>query len=429
MPERIRRAAGGELTFQAPDAAGAYRVFVFLTGGKGNGACANIPFFVRSQPISPKITPAVSRMDNGGMLPLTSRRTVLSLAAGAGRGFPAAAARKRILIPGGTGFLGPATIASAPARGRRLTLFNRGKTRPELFPHIEKLRGGRDPNKDAGLSALEGRRWDAVIDNSGYYPRMVGASARILANNASHYTYISSISAYASDKVEGENESGPLASIPDPSVETMGKDFENFGALKALCEKAAEEAMPGRVTIVRPGYIVGPDDPSGRFTYWPVRMDRGGEVLAPGTPAGPVQFIDVRDLGEWLVKICEDGIKGVFNATGPGKRTGFGELLNACRRAAGARTSLTWVPAEFLEKVKIQFPIWAPYRDGTKGAHTRRIARAVRAGLRFRPVLRTVEDTLAWYKTQQGPEGRTRLAGPTPDQEKKALEEWKRRRG
>ena len=336
-----------------------------------------------------------------------------------------APARKRILILGGTGFLGPATVEAALARGYQLTLFNRGRTRPGLFPDIEKLAGDRDPRKGEGLKALAGRQWDAVIDNSGYYPRMVGASAKLLAGAVKQYVFISSISAYAEDSEEGADETARLETIADPTIERMGPNFENFGALKALCERAAEEAMPGHVTVVRPGYIVGPDDPSGRFTYWPVRVDRGGEILAPGEPADPIQFIDVRDLGAWLVKVVEDGTTGVFNATGPEKRLGMGELLAACQRATATKGALTWVPAEFLGKQKIDLPIWAAYQGKTRGSHTRKTARALHAGLRFRQYDATVQDTLAWYKTQ-GPDGRVKLAGPTPEQEAALLAAWHR---
>src|SRR5205807_6710007 len=195
----------------------------------------------------------------------------------------AAPAKKRILILGGTGFLGPATVEAAVARGHQLTLFNRGKTRPGLFPNVETLLGDRDPQKGEGLNALRNRKWDAVIDNSGFFPREVSASAKLLAPNAQQYIYISSISAYADNSTEGQDETAKLATTPDPTVETITET--TYGPLKALSEKAAADVFSGRTAIVRPGFIVGPDDPSGRFTYWPVRIDRGGEVFAPGAPS------------------------------------------------------------------------------------------------------------------------------------------------
>ncbi|MCE1229989.1 MAG: epimerase [Firmicutes bacterium] len=333
----------------------------------------------------------------------------------------------RILILGGTGYLGPATIEAAQARGHQVTMFNRGKTRPELFPGVEKRHGDRDPKKDEGLKALETGTWDVVIDNSAYYPRMVKASAELLAPRVKQYILISSISAYKEPAPLGGAEGAALATMPDPTLETMGKNYEYYGALKALCEQAAEAAMPGRTTIVRPGYIVGPDDPSGRFTYWPVRFAKGGTVLVPGKPSDPTQIIDVRDLGRWLVKLAEDGTTGIFNACGPRKPLPWGRVIGACQEAAGVKTKVVWVPAEFVAKQEgLEFPIWAPGHGETEGSHTWSNARAIQAGLRFRPLEATVKDTLAWYRAQEKEEkGRTKLAGPSSEVEAKALEAWK----
>jgi len=365
------------------------------------------------------------------------RREFLAAAAGlsaaaaatAAFGRSLAPARKplRILILGGTGYLGPSTIEAAQARGHKVSMFNRGKTRPELFPNVEKLHGDRDPKKDEGLKALEQGEWDVVIDNSGYYPRMVGASAELLAKRAKRYIYISSISAYKEPNPENGDETAPLATMPDPTLETMGKQYEYYGALKALCEQAAEKAFAGRACIVRPGFIVGPDDPSGRFTYWPVRFDKGGEVAVPGAPTDPVSVIDVRDLGEWLVKLAEDGTVGRFNACGPEKRMAWGRVVEACRKAASAAATPLWMDAEWLAKQEgADFPIWAPYSGETRGFHTWSNARALKAGLRFRPVEQTVKDTLAWYKTQEKLEkGRNKLAGPSAEAEAKLIAAWK----
>ena len=365
-----------------------------------------------------------------------SRRTFLELSAAVaatasagtllGR-IPAAKHPKKILILGGTGFLGPATVDSALARGHEVTIFHRGKTRPGYFKgKVTELNGDRDPLKGDGLKALGAGAWDAVIDNSGYYPRMVKASAELLATKTKQYLYISSISCYKEPNPENGDEAAPLATMADPTVETMGKDFGNYGALKALCEQAAEKAMPGRAVIIRPGYIVGPDDPTGRFTYWPVRFDRGGEVAVPGGPTDPLQVIDVRDLADWLVKLVEDGTVGRFNATGPDRRMGWGEVVKACQKAGGAPSTLTWMSTAFLAKQQgLEFPIWAPYEGDTKGFHTWRNARALKAGLRFRPIDATVKDTLAWFKTQEKAEkGRNKLAGPTAEAEAKLLAAW-----
>ncbi|WP_291272653.1 twin-arginine translocation signal domain-containing protein [Geothrix sp.] len=337
------------------------------------------------------------------------------------------AAPKKILILGGTGFLGPATIEAAQARGHQVTMFNRGKTRPDLFPGVEKLHGDRDPKKGEGLKALEGRSWDAVIDNSAYYPRMVAASAGLLAPHAKQYLIISSISAYKEPNPENGTEDAPLATMTDPTVESMGKDYANYGALKALCEQAAQKAMPGRTAVIRPGYIVGPDDPTGRFTYWPVRFDKGGELAVPGAPADPVEIIDVRDLAAWLVHLVERGTTGVFNACGPDKRLAWGSLVEACQKAGNPNAKPVWIPADFVTKQEgLEFPIWAPYLGETKGFHTWSNARAVKAGLKFRPAEQTVKDTLAWFKTQEKAEkGRNKLAGPTAEQEAKLIAAWR----
>ena len=343
---------------------------------------------------------------------------------------PPAQAGKTLLILGGTGVLGPAVVEAAKARGFTITLFNRGKTRPQLFPDIEKLHGDRDPSKGDGLKALAGRKWDAVIDNSGFVPRIVKASAELLAPSVKHYIYISSVSAYADDSVVGADETAAVRTMPDPTVETMGKDFENYGPLKALCEQAAEAAMPGRVANVRPGYIVGPDDPTDRFTYWPVRVARGGEVLAPGAPGDPVQIIDVRDLAEWLITLVEGRTTGVFNAVGPGEPLTMGALLDACKAAApGVDARLTWVSAKFVEELPgepLDLPIWAPAEGKTLGFHTRSVERARKAGLKLRPAQETTRDTLAWWKTLPAERQAKMRAGLKPEREAEALAAWRK---
>ena len=336
-------------------------------------------------------------------------------------------APKRILVLGGTGFLGPAIVEAARARGHTLTLFNRGRTRPGLFPDVEKRQGDRDPKKGEGLKSLETGEWDAVIDDSGYVPRIVGASASLLAPRVKQYIYISSISCYKEPAPIGGDEDTPLATMADPSVEVMGKNFENYGPLKALCEQAAEKALPGRATIVRPGYIVGPDDPTGRFTYWPVRFDKGGEIAVPGAPTDPFQVIDVRDLAAWLVLLVENNTTGKFNAVGPAQPMQWGRVVTACQNATRTPGTVTWVPGEFVARQKdIDFPIWSPYVGDTKGFHTWNVQRAVKSGLKFRPVEQTVNDTLAWYKTQQAMKegGRVKLAF-SPENEKAVLDAWK----
>jgi 2'-hydroxyisoflavone reductase len=308
----------------------------------------------------------------------------------------------KILILGGTGFIGPALVEQAKVRGHEITLFNRGKTNKELFPEIEKIHGDRDPSKGEGIKALEGRTWDVVFDDCGYYPRHVTASAEIFAkNNVGHYVYVSSISCYAKNDVEGLDETADLATMDDPTVETMGDGYKNYGPLKALCEKAAEKAMPGKTTIVRPGYIVGPGDPTDRFTYWPVRFDKGGTILVPGAPTDPLQVIDVRDLSAFMLRVAENKTIGTFNACGPAKRLSWGETLDACKACSSKKDiALKWIPVEKVVELKdVEFPIWAPYAGDSKGFHGWSNARAIAAGMTFRPITEICRDTLAWWKT------------------------------
>jgi 2'-hydroxyisoflavone reductase len=330
--------------------------------------------------------------------------------------------RKRILILGGTGFLGPALVEAARARGHAVTLFNRGKTRPELFADVEKLRGDRDGK----LDALRGKSWDAAIDTSGYVPRLVRMSAELLAAEVGRYLFVSSISVYEEDVKAGADESAPVQSLEDPASEDVGK---HYGALKAACEKAAEAAMPGRVAVVRPGLIVGPGDPTDRFTYWPVRLDRGGEVLAPGDGKDPVQIVDVRDLAAWMIALVERGAAGTWNATGPAEPLTMRALLERSRDAIRSKASLVWVPAAFLAERNVapwsDLPAWVPAAES--GFASLSNARAVAAGLRFRAPADTAKDTLAWWKAQPA-ERRAKLhAGLSEAREREVLAAWKAR--
>jgi 2'-hydroxyisoflavone reductase len=383
------------------------------------------------------------------------------------------AKKKRILILGGTGFLGPKTIDAAIARGHTITIFNRGK-REKFLPlahQVEHLYGNRDPELPAddergpdgkllrpdatpkGLEQLAGRTWDVVIDNSGYFPRHVKASAELLAKNAERYIYISSISAYDEKSVpaQGGDETIKLATLADPTVETMGKEFENYGGLKVLCEQAAQAAFPGRAVVVRPGYIVGPGDPTDRFTYWPVRIGRGGDVLAPGTPDDPLQWIDVRDLSEWLVTLAETGTTGVFNAVGPQSPGRWGDVLQTCIAASGSNAKLEWVTAKWLEENAGEdaFPIWATPEGKYAGFHRWSNERAEQAGLKFRTGEDTIKALLAWWPGEierrvrvtkelvaaaeasgkPAPKGDpTALrAGPKPEREQELLAKWQAR--
>ncbi len=328
----------------------------------------------------------------------------------------------RILILGGTGFLGPHTVNAALGRGHEITLFNRGKTNPHLFPQLEKLKG--DRTKD--LSPLAGREWDAVIDTSGYVPRVVSMSARLLADAVQQYVFISSISVYRDFSRPGMDETTPVGTLEDETVEAITN--ETYGPLKALSEQAAEQAMPGRVTTIRPGLIVGPRDRSDRFTYWPVRVARGGEVLAPGTPGHFVQFIDVRDLGAWIVLCIESGTTGTFNADKPPAAYTMGKLLSTCRDVTGSDASFTWVDADFLDSQDVapwsDMPVWLPATGENAGFGRIATARAAAAGLTHRPPAVTIRDTLEWFETLPD-ERRSQLrAGIGPEREQEVLAAW-----
>jgi len=325
----------------------------------------------------------------------------------------------KLLMLGGTVFLGRHIVEAALASGHEVTLFNRGQDNPDLFPGVEKLRGDRN----ADLSVLEGRAWDAAIDTSGFVPRVVRASTLALARSVKHYTFISSISVYADFKTVGINENKAVATLKDEGVEEVTN--ETYGALKALCEQAAEEAMPGRVLVVRPGLIVGPDDPTDRFTYWPQRVSQGGEMLAPGREDQQVQFIDVRDLAEWIVRMVEERKTGAYNATGPDYQLAMGKFLEECKAATGGDTRFTWVGDTFVSEDEANLQPWAP--DEYIGISTVNCSKAFAAGLKFRPVRETARDTLAW-KAASPTSGEMR-SGLKPEQEKELLTKWHSREG
>ncbi|MDE0259958.1 MAG: SDR family oxidoreductase [Gemmatimonadota bacterium] len=295
-----------------------------------------------------------------------------------------------ILVLGGTGFIGPHMVRYAASRGHTVTLFNRGRTNTHLFPELEKLVGDRDGD----LTALEGRRWDAVIDNSGFVPRHVRDSAALLSDSG-QYMFVSSISAYKDLVTEGITEDYDVGRLEDPTVEEV--TGETYGPLKALCEEAVQEVFGDRANIVRPGYIVGPGDNTDRWTYWPVRVAAGGDMLAPGTPDQPIQFIDARDLGAWMVRMLEDRIGGVFNGVGPTEAVTWDGFFQACREVSGSDTEMHWVDSGFLQEQGVAFPIWAA-RDSSFGAvHSVDLSRAIEAGYTSRPMEETIGDTLEWW--------------------------------
>jgi 2'-hydroxyisoflavone reductase len=327
----------------------------------------------------------------------------------------------KILFLGGTGFIGPHQVEYALKQGHQVTLFNRGKSGKDLFPGVEKLEGDRDGK----LDALKGRKWDAVIDNSGYVPRHVRDSANLLRNNVGRYLFVSTLSVFGDFSIKNLDENGPLAKLDEPNSEDVGK---YYGPLKVLCEKAVLDTFGDRGTVVRPGLIVGPGDPTDRFTYWPVRIDRGGEILSPGDPTDPVLIIDARDLSAWCVQLVERDIGGVYNAVGPKAQLSIAEMLYGIRSVTTADASFPWVPSEFLESQGVRpwadMPAWFPPKGPMAGFGYFNRQRAIEKGLSFRPLAETARDTIAWFKTLPAERQAKLEAGIAPDKEKTVLAAW-----
>lgn len=325
----------------------------------------------------------------------------------------------KLLILGGTVFLGRHLVEAAQQRDHEVTLFHRGQHGADLFPQVEKLRGDRDGQ----LDALRGRRWDAVVDTSGYVPRIVRQSAELLADQVEHYTFVSSLSVYADFSQPGIDEGAAVGTLADPTVEEI--TGESYGPLKALCEEAAEAAMPGRVFNVRPGLIVGPYDPTDRFTYWPVRVAAGGDVLAPTRPDYPVEIIDVRDLAEWIVQMAEARKTGVYNATGPSMP--LGAVLETSRQVSGSDARFHWLDERFLLDQGVQpwqeLPLWVTDDPDMAGFAHFNLDRAIGDGLVFRPLDVTVQDTLAW--AQSRPADYQWRAGLSREREAELLALWR----
>ena len=338
----------------------------------------------------------------------------------------------RILILGGTGFTGPYQVRYALSRGHKVTTFNRGKTHPGELPNeVEQLIGDRNGK----LDALKNRQWDVVIDNPTTLPAWVRDATQILKGNVARYVFISTISVY------GEVKTGPDETTPtekydgaDPYKETLeamkAGGYKTYGPLKALSEREAEKWFPRKTLIIRPGLIVGPRDETDRFTYWPVRIDRGGEVLAPGSADDPVQFIDARDLAEWTIRMVENQATGTFNATGPAKTLGIGGMLDGIKAALKSNATLTWVAEDFLTLQKVEpwsdMPVWTGKESGVARA---KIDRALSKDLTFRSLAETARDTLAWFKSLPQDRQSKMRAGLTADRETEVLAAWKKQKG
>ena len=383
----------------------------------------------------------------------TNRRTFLKLTAAAGGAIglgalprwalaesgegaiPQAKKPLDILILGGTGFTGPEQVDYALERGHKVTLFNRNRTRPDMFKgKVEQLIG--DLNADT--SALKGKKFDVVIDNPTTAPAWVRNVAQHMKGNTGHYIFISTISTYAENGTPNADETAPTLPMPadlDPYTLDPQHRGRYYGQLKARAEQEVQQQYPGAFTIIRPGLIVGPLDRSDRFTYWPVRADRGGEVLAPGTPDDPAQFIDARDIAEWTIRMAEMGPKeggGVYNATGPRTPLTMAEFLYGCKAVTTADPHFTWVPASFLQEQKIRgwrdMPVWIPPGPETNGFARRNIQRALAKGMTFRTLAVTAKDTLDWHKTRPQ-EDRDKLAagavaGISAQRESEVLAAW-----
>jgi 2'-hydroxyisoflavone reductase len=370
----------------------------------------------------------------------TTRRHFIKVSAAAGGAFglgiksrilfaEKAVTPLRILILGGTGFTGPYQVRYALGRGHKVTTFNRGKTHPgELPKEVEQLLGDRNGQ----LNALKGRKWDVAIDNPTTLPAWVRDAAQILKGNVERYVFISTISVYA-DTSKGVDETASLAKYDgsDPYKETLeamrASGYKTYGPLKALSEQEAEKWFPGKTLIIRPGLIVGPGDETDRFTYWPVRIDRGGEALAPGKPSDPVQFIDARDLAEWTIRMVENREAGIYNGTGPAKPLAIGDMLDGIKRALHSDAKFTWVPADFLAQQKVEawsdMPVWAGDELGLARTN---INRALAKGLTFRPLTETARDTFAWFKSQPQDRQSKLHAGLTPERESEVLAAWRK---
>ncbi len=351
------------------------------------------------------------------------------------RGLAAAAQAKaprplRILILGGTGFIGPHQVRYALARGHKLTLFNRGRNPKDWPGQVEELTGDRNTGD---LASLKGRTWDVCIDNPTTLPFWVRDAGAILKGQVGHYIFVSTLSVYSDNRASGQDENAALFKYQGTEEEVMKETQESvrknmgnlYGPLKARSEKEAETWFPGITTIVRPGLIVGPGDETDRFTYWPVRLDRGGDVLAPGDGKDAVQIIDARDLSEWMIRLAEMKAFGIYNAMGPATELSMGKMLADIGAAIKSKATLHWAPADFLEKQKVSawsdMPVWIPSVGEDAGFSRRSNKRALAKGLTFRPMSQTAPDTLAYFKSLPADRQATLKAGLKPEREKEVL--------
>jgi 2'-hydroxyisoflavone reductase len=342
----------------------------------------------------------------------------------------------RVLFLGGTGFLGPHMVQRALDQGYQVTILTRGRAGRDLFPNVERLVGDRAGD----MSVLRGKTWDVCIDNSGYVPAHVRTSAQLLKGSVGHYVYTSTIDAYRDFHTPDFNEDYPLAQLPEGAPHNPNR---YYGPLKALCEREVEAAFPSSFTIVRPGWVSGPGDNNHFFTYWVMRVKRGGEMLAPGTRTDPFQTIDVRDLAAFVIAAADRRIAGHYNLVAP--HTTFGEMLATVERATSSNVAPVWVSADFLRTKGVRpyfdLPLWWPPRNdytlsnvpsglgGGEGALRISGERARAKGLTPRPLVETARDLLAWYEKAHGSWPETGRPGLTTERERTLLADWKREQG
>ncbi len=361
-----------------------------------------------------------------------NRREIIK--AGAGTALALAAGKlaantgqeKTMLILGGTGFIGPHMTGLALAKGWKVTHFNRGKRDADGVENVETLHGDRKGQ----LDSLKDRKWDVVVDNTGYIPKYQKMSADLLAPNTGYCLYISSISAYAS--FEKPNDIGsPTGVLENKDQEEITN--ETYGPMKALCEQYVRDAYGTRSSIVRPGYIVGPLDPTDRFTYWPVRVAKGGDMAVPGTSADPIQIVDVRDLVAFMLDLVDRRVDGYFNAVTPPGAITMGQLMDTSQKVSGADTKLTWINEDFLaanmKPEEMNFAPWGPMKGPEAGGSLTGMAASQKEGLRSRPLEEIVRDTLAWHETRPAERKATLRSGFTPEREAEILALWRARPG
>lgn len=329
----------------------------------------------------------------------------------------------KLLVLGGTKFLGRTIVEEAIKRGHEVTLFNRGN-HTELFPQLEQLIGDRDGN----LHALKGRKWDVVIDTSCYFPRILRDTLDCLVENVGHYTLISTIDAFDYQDVPYIDENHPVKTLEDESIEDIKLAYGN---LKARCEQILQDRMPNQSLIIRPGLIVGPHDHTDRFTYWGSRIAKGGEVLAPGNPLAPVQFIDVRDLSAWVVQMVEQNKTGLFNGVGPAERLSMQQFLSECNQVTSSNAEFVWIDEAFLLAHNVgpwvEVPLWLPQTGNTAAICKISNKKAIEAGLQLRPIADTIRDTINWDQLRDPDE--PRKAGLLPEKEKELIHAWKAQNG